>query len=919
MSPATDPKPAYDFYQKLFMIMKQGFVLYETVLDKTGAPADYRFLEINPAFELITGLKTEYIIGKAVLEVFTKSGPFWVEQFKRATRTGKPLTIEHYVREFDKYLKVDVYCPAAERLACVIVDITEREVSAKALNESEEKYRSLYNRTPVMLHSIDVNGLLISVSDYWLETMGYTREEVLGRKSSDFLTEASRRYAIETVLPEFNKNGYCYNIEYQFVKKNGEIIDTLLSAISENDENDTYTRSLAVIINITKRKKTEEALQEKEREYRELVESANTVILRWKPDGVITYMNKFGEELFGFIRYDLIGKNVIGTIVEATESGGRDLELMIRGIASEPDRFKNNENENMTRDGRKLWIQWDNSFLMDSAGRVAEVISHGRDMTERKRAEEALKGSEEKFRTLVESSFDVIFVLDAQGNFVFVSPAWEKHFGYPVSEILGQSFAPFVHPDDPPLLIEYLLKVMSSGQSATSPPYRVRCADGSWRLFIANGTTYFDEHGNYLYIGVGRDISQQKQAEEERLNLERQLLHSQKLESLGVLAGGIAHDFNNLLQAILGNLELASMKLSPHSAPLRYIEHSKHAAKHAAELTSRMLAYSGKGHFFISRLDLNQLVNENAAMLRTAVSRSISMNLHTEALLPPIMADVAQIQQVVMNLITNASEAISEQPGSITLTTGVQNFDRERLADSRLPEKPEPGRFVFLEVTDNGIGMDAETQARIFDPFFSTKFVGRGLGMSSVLGIAKGHGGAIFVKSTPGNGTTMMVAFPAIDSASAGIFQNYDADTSEMSPSAITPLSGVALVVDDDKSVLKIAVTMVKLCGLRVIMAGNGVEAVRKFREHTEEINVVLMDLTMPQMDGIAAMHELRLIKPDLKIILSSGFNEHELDERVNREAPTGFVRKPYSMKNLETELRRVISLPQTHWPSESA
>lgn len=260
-----------------------------------------------------------------------------------------------------------------------------------------------------------------------------------------------------------------------------------------------------------------------------------------------------------------------------------------------------------------------------------------------------------------------------------------------------------------------------------------------------------------------------------------------------------------------------------------------------------------------------------------------------------------------MNLITNAAEAIEEQPGFIKLSTGVLDCDRNLLADSRLVDKPEPGRFVYLEVTDNGIGMSEETQRRIFDPFFTTKFTGRGLGMSAVLGIVKGHGGALFVKSVPGRGSTIKVAFPTIESDINVTTQKAEAAIESRS-AATGPLSGSVLVVDDEKSVLRICVTMVKLCGLTVITASDGAEAIRKFRTHSNEIDLVLMDLTMPNMDGVAAMHELRRIKPEIKIILSSGFNEQELDERVGNQNPSGFIRKPYSMKNLKAELRRVLS-----------
>ena len=391
--------------------------------------------------------------------------------------------------------------------------------------------------------------------------------------------------------------------------------------------------------------------------------------------------------------------------------------------------------------------------------------------------------------------------------------------------------------------------------------------------------------------------------QEDHLNYERKMLHTQKLESLGVMAGGIAHDFNNLLQSVLGNMELASMKLAPDSAPQKYIANAVNSGKRAAHLTSLMLTYVGKGFIAKKELNLNELVMENVEMLRTAATTAVSTELCLTDGLPSIMADEAHLQQVVMNLIINAAESIEEQPGFIRLTTGIQSCDQTCLAASLLGEEAEPGRYVFLEICDNGCGMDEETLKRLFDPFFTTKFAGRGLGMSAVMGIMRTHGGALFVESEPGKGTTFRALFPASEPTA----QEAATTPPEKCMVQENGLSGVALVVDDEKAVLRICTKMVELCGFTVITACDGIDAVTKFREHADEIVVVLMDLTMPNMDGITAMSEIYSIKPDAKVILSSGFNEEELGEGSTSRAPSGFIRKPYSMNDLETEIRRVV------------
>jgi two-component system cell cycle sensor histidine kinase/response regulator CckA len=405
-------------------------------------------------------------------------------------------------------------------------------------------------------------------------------------------------------------------------------------------------------------------------------------------------------------------------------------------------------------------------------------------------------------------------------------------------------------------------------------------------------------------LGIARDITEIKKAETERLNLERQLLHAQKLESLGVLSGGIAHDFNNLLLAIFGNLDLALMKL-PHDATVRkYINHAVNAAKHAAKLTSMMLAYSGKGSFIIKELNLTKLVEENANLLSAAIPKSVKLDLQLDHSLPPVMADAGQIQQVVMNLITNASEAIGDDNGMITLSTGVQKFDQPTLNCSRLEEYLAAGRYVWMEVSDNGCGMDQETLQKLFDPFFTTKFTGRGLGMSAVLGIIRAHKGAFLVKSKPGAGTTMLVVLPISTHAQAKETAiAYDTSTESCQH------PGVILVVDDEEIVREVSANMIEALGFETLVASDGEGAITIFREQRDRIVLVLLDQSMPGMDGVTVFQKLREIKPDIKVLLASGYSKEEVSERFRGMGLSGFIQKPYNLNSLSSEVQRVLAL----------
>jgi PAS domain S-box-containing protein len=526
------------------------------------------------------------------------------------------------------------------------------------------------------------------------------------------------------------------------------------------------------------------------------------------------------------------------------------------------------------------------------------------ELAEHRRADESLKASEEKFRTLVNNSFDVIFVLDSEGVFQFVSPSWETHFGSPVTDVIGRNFRGFVHPEDTALCSEYLAQVMAEGRAATCLPYRVKHADGSWRLFIANGTRHTDSTGTVLYIGIGRDISDEKRLEEERLNLERQFLHAQKLESLGILAGGIAHDFNNLLTVIIGNLELSGMLIDKTSQAAIRIDQAMQASLRAADLTRQMLDYSGRGIFELKQLDLNQLVKENCDLFRTTVPKTISMTAKTSTSLPAVLGDAGQLQQVIMNLITNAAEAIGGEPGNILITTGEQECDSKLLQQSRLEKKPPPGRYVSIDVTDSGCGMDKETQQRIFEPFYTTKFTGRGLGMSSVMGIIKSHNGAILLYSEPGSGSTFKVLLPVI-SGQQGVSRSDPAGSALPKPHRDT--AGKVLVVDDEELVREVCGEYLNDMGLQTLNAADGKEAVDIFSRNMNDISLVILDLTMPNMDGVVSLRAMRQIQPDTKILISSGHATQTTEKFFVDDQPDGFIQKPFQKNELQAKIAGIL------------
>lgn len=398
------------------------------------------------------------------------------------------------------------------------------------------------------------------------------------------------------------------------------------------------------------------------------------------------------------------------------------------------------------------------------------------------------------------------------------------------------------------------------------------------------------------------DITERKWAEEKRLQLERQLQQTQKLESLGVLAGGIAHDFNNLLAIILGNASLALDELPHLSSARNNLSAIEATSLRAAELCRQMLAYSGKGQFVIEDIRLGALIGEMVSLLKSSLSKKAVLNLNLKEPLPPLRGDPSQVRQVVMNLVINASEAIGERSGSVTISTGVMECSYEYLSDIYMDERIAEGSYVWLQVTDTGCGMDSETQRRIFEPFFTTKFTGRGLGLSAVLGIVRGHRGALKVYSKPSKGTTIKVLFPIAPEGRLTTDAYDEAMLDDWKG------AGVILLVDDEESIRAMGNRMLERLGFQVLAAADGRAALEIYRARREEIALVLLDLTMPHMDGAETFRELRRIDPMVRIIMSSGYTESEIAPRFASERLSGFLQKPYALYALAQCLRRALN-----------
>ena len=539
-------------------------------------------------------------------------------------------------------------------------------------------------------------------------------------------------------------------------------------------------------------------------------------------------------------------------------------------------------------DGKRRWVMPHPTPLRDEAGQLVGGINMLVDITERKLAEEA----QARLAAIVDSSDDAIVGKTLDGVITSWNRGAENIFGYTAEEAIGRHIS-LIIPQDRLAEEDEVLARLRRGEKIDHFETERQAKDGRRLQISLTVSPIRDSSGRIIGASkVARDITERKRSEE-------RLREAQKLESIGLLAGGIAHDFNNLLTGILGSASLALDTMPPTHPATELLDNVVRASERAAHLTRQMLAYAGKGQFLLEFIDLSELVQNISEMLRASIPRTIQFVLELDSRLPPIKGDAAQLGQLVVSLVTNAAEAIEDgKTGLVRVRIGAKEIDEDELRQASWPCEIKPGQYIFIEISDNGCGMDAETKAKIFDPFFTTKFMGRGLGLAAASGIARRHGGAITVSSAPGEGSRFQVLLPSVQGGRA-----------KQEPSASVAVSNkVILVVDDEEVVRSTAKATLKRYGYSVLVAEDGQRAVELFRAAPDQISLVLLDLTMPIMSGEETLRRLQEIRPDVPVILSSGYARADALRRCSSGKLAGFLEKPYAGLELVKEIRTVLA-----------
>jgi len=756
---------------------------------------------------------------------------------------------------------------------------------------TQEPYRLLFENNPHAMWVYDLETLaFLAVNDTAVRRYGYSREEFLGMTIKDIRPPEDVPALPENVArvgEGLDEAGI-----WRHRKKDGTIIEVEIvsHALTFADRK----TELVLAQDLTLRRQAEHALRESERRLATLFRSSPDMVgIVSLADGRYLDVNDGYGRVLGYARDELIGRTIheMGIWADALPRATL-VEALTRDRA-----VRNWEIQYRTKAGRII-IGLVSAELIDYAGTPC-VLSVTRDVTERKQTEAALRESEAKLRSIFRATPAGIGVVV---NRVLKSANQRlcAMVGYAEEELVNQS-ARLLYPTDEDFAYvgrEKYAQIEATGVGTVETRWRRK--DGTLLDVLLSSAPMEPNNWGAGVIFTALDITDRTRAAEERQRLEEQMRHAQKLESLGVLAGGIAHDFNNLLMAILGNADLALLALPPASPARQHLQEIERASRRAADLCRQMLAYSGKGRFVVERHDLSGLVREMVHMLAVSVSKRATVEYRFASGLPAVEADATQLRQIVMNLMTNASEALGDRRGTITVTTGTRSVDRDFLRESLLGADLAEGEFVYLEVADTGCGMDAATRDRIFDPFFTTKFAGRGLGLAAVLGIVRGHGGAIRVRSAPTEGSTFTVLFPAVPGVVRAETRRAGADTDWRG-------AGTVLLVDDEEAVRTVGARMLEWSGFQVLSAADGDEALAVYRQRADTIVCVLLDLTMPGLSGEETFAELRRVRGDVRVVLSSGYDADEVAGRFEGRGPDGFIQKPYTMEALRDVLRRAL------------
>jgi two-component system cell cycle sensor histidine kinase/response regulator CckA len=885
----TDRKRAEKSLKLFRALIERSNDAIEVVDPKTG-----HFLDVNEKGCANLGYSREELLSLKVTDIDPNMdlSSFTEVLMKELRKTGSLNQERYHLRKDGTTFPVEINLSYVQLDRDYIVnvarDITERKRAEETMRESEKRYRELFENSTDFVYTMDLKGHFTDVNKAAEDLTGYTKNELIGMSYKEYTPEDTHERIFKAFNRIFNEGKPLKDFPIEVITKDGTIryFETCISPLRKGEEIIGFQGSSR---DITARKRAEEAIQESEQKYRTILESIEEGYYETDIKGNFTFFNDSlckilgytGDELMGMNDRDFLPpemvKNVYKTFNKIYQTG-------------KPERIMGHDL--IRKDGSKINVEASASLIRNPKDQPVGFRGIIRDITEAKRIEAELIQTKDFLQNIFNSSAEGITTTDLYGNIIYMSPRVKDILGYDQKELIGKkAYSLYSNGKEE---AKAVMKVLTEEGELRNHEMKLVRKDG--RLVDINLSASFlkDEKGGTIgTLGIYSDITEEKK-------LDAQLQQAQKMEAIGTLAGGIAHDFNNILTSIIGNAELILMTYGKDGYLREGIEEIKMAGERAASLTRQLLAFSRKQIIQPKILDLNTLLSGIKNMLVRLIGENIEILMVVEPALWQVEIDPNQMEQVILNLAVNARDAMPNG-GKLTIQTANTYLDENYFSEQNIFES-QPGSYVMVAVSDNGIGMDKETKEHIFEPFYSTKekSKGTGLGLSTVYGIVKQNNGFIWVYSEPGHGSTFKIYLPR---TKEGIKTEEKAQTPEKD------LGGTetVLVVEDNVSILNFAQKVLRQYGYRVLTAKNGEDALRIGKEHEGPIDLLLTDVVMTTMNGKETAERLQLFYPQMKVIYMSGYTDDAIVHLGVLEPGLNFLQKPFSPEILVCKVREVL------------
>ncbi len=855
---------------------------------------DDQFKYVNPRFCEMFGYSREELIGKNYLDLVAPESKEVVKQGVSQREKGerKPTQYEfRALRKDGKKIDVEVYSTPSiyqgkPAVQAMLVDITERKRMERQIELQYTYFERLFKGSPEAIALLDEDDRVIDANAAFGKLFQYEIEEIKGHRINDLIVPQDRLEEASALSQTVLRNNEVPRTETVRKRKDGGLVDVSLLGYPIRFE-DKVVGVFAIYTDITERKKVEEILRRSEEKYRTLVDNLDVGITRVTPGekGKHIEVNPAMSKILGYTREELLQKSVSEIYQDPAERKKISDKICAQGSV------KNEELRLRRKDGGQIIVSLTAKAMRDEKGNVIYIDSILEDITERKQVEESLKASEEKYRTVVESSNDGIISADAQGKITFLNRAAERMFGYSRKEILGKPLT-MLMPE------EYRKQHEKASRRFVQKPRELRrtlqvegLRKSGERFPVEFSFSAYKSDGALTLVAIARDLT-------ERHQLEDQVRRAQRMEAVGEMAGGIAHDFNNVLAVIQGHAELAMAQIGEGFPIMRNLREIHQASQRAANLTRRLLIFSRREPMQMVSLDLNEVVRGAIGMLTPVIGENIVLRVELGQELWPIRGDAGNLEQVLMNLALNARDAMPEG-GELAIKTENAKVDE---AYCQTHAEARTGDFVRLVVKDTGVGMEREVMNRIFEPFFTTKGKqSTGLGLAVAYGIVKQHGGWIEVESSPGKGSTFQVYLPAAPTAVVA------EEEAVSKPEELRGAGERILLVEDEEALRELTHRVLAQNGYEVLAVANARSARELFQREGGSFDLVLCDMVLPDIKGTKLVQEFQSSQPGLKAVFVSGY----IDERADRDRVEKrgypYLSKPFSLNKLLETLKKVL------------